>query len=310
MVEGLIGVCILIHTLSALLILYNIVIYYQGVYNKKRGMKSFKMYDEAINWIKFLSGSDLRIKILLSLEDGAKDLNFLKERVGATSSTILHSISGMEDRRLIVKGKGGDGYSLTNLGKIQVLLLVDLIKAFDTLHTHKDFWLNHEMIGIPESLIKKIGYLSDSTVVRSTSTDLLKPFSNYAELLSDAKDVKGVFSVFYQDFVKIGENLIDKGINFWMVLTREVFDILLSEHRQLLDKILPKDNFKMWVIDEEVKESFTITDSAISFSLFLKNDVFDVTSQLVSRSDEAILWGLELFEYYRKKSKEVKIEDI
>jgi len=265
-------------------------------------------YKDAIDWLKFLTGSNLRIRILLSLNEGVKDLKCLKSDTGATSSTILHAIGKMVDKNQLIKGK--DGYYLTHLGKIQAVLLIDIINSFGTLYTHKEFWLDHNVQGIPEPLIKQIGYLSDSTVVRATTTNPLKPFSSLIKALSDAKEVKGVFPIFHKDLIETGEKLLEGGVNIWLVITEEVFDTLRDEYKDRLKNMLQKENFKLWVIDEDVKEFFTITDSSILFSLFSNRGVFDLSSQLVSHSDEAILWGYELFEYYRKRAKIVKMEDV
>ena len=266
------------------------------------------MYEDMLDWLKFLFGSDIRIKIFLCLEDGAKNLRNLRDEMGSSSSTILHAIRSMEEMDLVVKS--GDGYALTNIGRIQVLSLVDVIRAFDALHTHKEFWLNHEMLDIPESMIKRIGSLSDSTVIRTTPTDLMKPITSFIKLLYDANKVKCVFPIFNQDFVGTVEKLVDGGVNFWLIITEEILDILLSDFRDRFKNTLYKENFKVWVIDEDIKEVFAVTDLALSLNLFLKNGVFDITSQLVSRSDEAILWGHELFEYYRKRAKTIGPEDI
>ena len=244
----------------------------------------------------------------MSLNEGNKDLKCLKGETGATSSTILHAIGKMVDKKQL--GKEKDGYCLTHIGKIQAVLLTDIINSFSTLYTHKEFWLDHNVHGIPESLIKQIGHLSDSTVVRATPTDPLKPFLGLIRELSDAKDVKGVFPVFHKDFIKTGEKLLEGGVNVWSVITKEVFDTLRGEYRDRLKKILQKENFKLWVIDEDVKEFFAITDSSILFSLFSNRGVFDLSSQLVSHSEEAIFWGYELFEYYRERAKIVEIEDV
>ena len=264
--------------------------------------------DDAIEWLKFLTGSDLRVKILLNLNDGVKDLKELRDITKATSSTILHAISKMIEKKQLFKTE--DGYSLTHMGRVQAMLLVDTINAFSTLYTHKEFWLDHNLQGIPESLIKQIGCLSDSTLVRTTPTDLLKPFSSFIKTLSEANDLKCVFPVLHKDFLKIGKKLLESGVNIRLVVTKEVLDTFLCEYRERLKKSPFKRNLKIWVTNEDVNEIFAITASGMSFCLFSNNGVFDLTSQLISENDEAILWGNELFEYYRMRSRVVRIEDI
>ncbi|MDY6964614.1 MAG: transcriptional regulator FilR1 domain-containing protein [Halobacteriota archaeon] len=266
------------------------------------------VYEEVFDELKFLTGSDTRIKILIALNEGTMDLRLLRNKTKVTTSTLLHSIRKLEDNDLLDRGE--DGYSLTHLGRIQLLLLMDLVKALNTLQTHKEFWLDHQMMDIPESLLKNIGSLSDSSVVMATSTDLLKPISSVAKLLSDAKDLKAVVPILPQDFVGIIGNLTDRGVGIHLVLTSEVLNALIDKYPHVLKDILTRKNLEMRVMDEDIKEAFVITDSAITFGMFLKNGVFDITGYLISHTSDAISWGLEIFEYYRKRASMVKMDDI
>ena len=61
---------------------------------------------------------------------------------------------------------------------------------------------------------------------------------------------------------------------------------------------------KIYLIDE-LKIAFTVTDTFLSLGLFTLDGRYDVTMDLVSEDKKALKWGLDLFEYFRKKSRRV-----
>ncbi|MDI6898186.1 transcriptional regulator FilR1 domain-containing protein [Methanocella conradii] len=60
----------------------------------------------------------------------------------------------------------------------------------------------------------------------------------------------------------------------------------------------------MYVVDE-ARLALAVTDSFLALSLF-NDSGFNAQTSLVSREESALKWGEELFEYYRRRSKEVK----
>ncbi|MDY6959902.1 MAG: transcriptional regulator FilR1 domain-containing protein, partial [Halobacteriota archaeon] len=201
-----------------------------------------------------------------------------------------------EDNNLVSKGR--DGYCLTQVGMIQLMILINLIKALGTLNLQKSFWLNHQIGNIPEPLLKEMGELVESDIVKATSIDLLKPMSVIAEKISEAKMVKGVVPIFQEGFIELIEGHAMRGSEVKLILTKELFDMIKSEHKVLLRNILSKDNIEILVTDEDVKVAFAVTDSAFLLGLFRKDGTYDLSENLVSHSYEAISWGTKLFKHH------------
>jgi predicted transcriptional regulator len=184
----------------------------------------------------------------------------------------------------------------------------------NSLNKNREFWLSHQIDGIPQPFLERIGELRDSEIVKSGHRDLLKVVSTYLELVRKSKEVKGVSPVFLPQFPRFVEKLTNKGVDTYLVMTNEVLESVLGaldeKHREKLRDTLRKDNFGLWVTDTNVKVAFTVTDSILSLGLFSNNGTYDPNVDLVSHNKEAINWGRELFEYYRKEAKRVKPEDI
>lgn len=244
----------------------------------------------------------------MALNEGGKNLNQLRDEIGLTSSAILHSMRNMGIENLILKTK--EGYFLTNIGKSQAILLNGLINSMSALSKTEDFWLNHDISGIPEVLLREIGDLRDCEVVKATPDDLLKTFSNYMRLVTRAKEIKCVSSIFYPEFPNMVKTLVNRKSDVELVLTRNVVDKVMEKHLSILKNLIYESNFELWVIDEEVKVAFTITESALSFALFLNDGTYDVSTDLIAYGTDAVDWGRKLFEYYRKRAKKIGPEDI
>ncbi|MDY7038052.1 MAG: hypothetical protein SV375_18050 [Thermodesulfobacteriota bacterium] len=172
-------------------------------------MELYKSYDKTIDWLRMIASSSVRTKIFESLNDGDKDLSRLRDDLDLGGPSILHAIKELEVGSLVKRNDYGD-YSLTNIGKVQAILLTDLIKTIAVLSEHKEFWLSHDISGIPEDLLKGTGELNGCKIIRSTTTDLFRPFSNFIEMLGESKRVKAILPIFHEDFPRVIGDLLRK----------------------------------------------------------------------------------------------------
>ncbi|MDY6865242.1 MAG: winged helix-turn-helix domain-containing protein [Halobacteriota archaeon] len=269
----------------------------------------YSVYEKSSDWLRLLARSEIRIKLLMILNEENMKLGQLRDYLNLTSSTILHAMKDMEDEELLENTD--EGYALTNIGKIQALMISDLIKTITVLTKNKDFWLTHDISGIPDYLLKRLGDLGGCDAVSGSKTDILKPHLNFIKILMEAKEVRGVSPIFYQEYPTIIEKLVENNANVETIVTNEVLSILKNEgYKSRLDDIINEKNFRLWVIDEEVKVAFTFTDSVLSLGLFRDDGTYDLTTDLIFDRKDAIEWSSELFEFYRNRSKRVKSEDI
>jgi predicted transcriptional regulator len=96
----------------------------------------FVLYEEIKDDLKFITSSDIRAKIIISLKEGQKKLGDLKDEVHMRSSSILHSMSQLESRNLIVREF--QSYSLSQTGKMVAIILIDIVDSFSLMKKHKD----------------------------------------------------------------------------------------------------------------------------------------------------------------------------
>ncbi|MDM7935118.1 MAG: winged helix-turn-helix domain-containing protein [Methanothrix sp.] len=258
-------------------------------------------YDLAEDQLKGFTRSEVRTKIMLLLKEGSKTAAELEKEMDVRASTILHSMKDMVDSGLVAKR--GTLYSLTNIGRIQALLLDELLSAIVLLSMHKDYWLNHDLSAIPDHLLTEIGSLSQSYIVSSDPTAPLKSLENFMEELSRSRIVRGVSSFIAPGFPEMIEGCVRGGAQVELILTEAILEIVSSEHRLLLWDLQRFDNFRLYELEEDIHIGFTVTESLLALGLYRLDGGIDLGSELVCIGPTATAWGSSLFEHYRARSK-------
>jgi predicted transcriptional regulator len=267
------------------------------------------VYDDIKDDLKFITTSSIRTKIILCLKEGDKGLNELKCQLDLKPSPISHALKRLENEDIILKK--GKKYSLSSLGKLYVIKSENLFKSLETIKNCEKMWLNHLIDGIPPFLIKKMGCLANSKIVESTPTDVIKPHTYYAELVSRSYNIKAVSPIFYYPFFDLYTTGLKKEAKAEIIVTPLILDAVLKNvGMEKLEKRISSSNLKILRVDEDIKIAFTVTEKFLNFGLFLNDGLYDATMSLVTYDKEAIMWGEELYDYYLKKAKVVNLEDI
>ncbi|HUW66613.1 MAG TPA: winged helix-turn-helix domain-containing protein [Candidatus Nanoarchaeia archaeon] len=244
--------------------------------------------------------SDLRRNVLMSLYADKKSLGHLRDELEISSTTAIHALKELEKYNLTFQDNDKN-YLLTNIGRMIAVKLRDFSDAAEVLEKHTEFWLEHDLSGIPELLIEKIGMLKDSELIKDTEIDIFKVHSNFINLLKNAKEIRGVSSIFVPEYTSLFQELVRKNVDVQLILSKEVLDkIDESILNQLITKSEPK--FNLFVMNKNLKAAITVTDYFLSIGLFRMDGTYDYSNDLISYSKEAILWGNEFFNYHVKLS--------
>ena len=93
------------------------------------------------------------------------------------------------------------------------------------LKKHEDFWLTHDLSGIPPHLLEKIGRLKDSTIFENTAVDIFKVHISFINLLASAKKIRGASSIFVPEYsTLLGELILKKKADVGLIVTKEVLE--------------------------------------------------------------------------------------
>lgn len=250
-----------------------------------------------------LASSKMRRELLLYLEDGPKTLSDLKDHLGVTSPQLSIRIRELLEYNLISAER--KTYSLTQQGRIVLANYRPFANTAELFDRHCDYWKTHDLNCVPEELRYRIGEICNSEFVRDDTENLNRTLQLLLKIWKNAKQIYGVSPIFDYNIVRALLESAKQGVHIEMVLTRAVYQKMASEHPEMIEEFLCCDNFHDYIVDEDIKTPFILTDRCFYFSNYYNDGTFDTESNLVSEEPLAIKWGRDLFEYY--KSKAVKL---
>lgn len=259
---------------------------------------------ESVKLVRIFGSSELRMNILLFMKNVTKDINELQTELGGRNTTILHALRGMKDLDLVTRDQ--DGYKLTNLGKLNANLLVEIIRTLNNLEERPDYWLNHDISGIPPMLLERIGMLFQSETVCSEPSAPLKTHEMLASMLARSKSIRGILPVMvFPKGLDAFISALRRGCGLDLLLTEEVTGFLITEDGVLdpeLNKSFKFDNFRLRLSRDEMKLLLVVTESFVYLGLFREDGAFDIASGTIYIGECAVTWGTQLFEYYAGRS--------
>lgn len=260
-------------------------------------------YDVAEESLKSFTRSKVRAKVLLCLKEGSMTTVDLVDEIGIRNTTILHAIKEMTGSGLITKA--GKGYGLTNLGMMQAYMIDEAIDFVLVLEKYSDFWLTHDISAIPTSLITRIGMLSKSEILEGDASAILKTQEFFIKELEKATLIRGLSPIIIPGYAEAIASAVLNGAEVDLILTKQILDIVVKEHSEVLKTILEVGNFRLHRIDSDVTAAFTVTDSLFSLGLFRVGGGYDVGKDLNCAGKDALEWGNELFDHYLSKSNQI-----
>ncbi|MCZ7380757.1 MAG: winged helix-turn-helix domain-containing protein [Candidatus Methanoperedens sp.] len=259
---------------------------------------------ESRDLLRLVICSDLRKNLLICLNEDKKSLGDLRNELNISSTTAIHALRELEKSNLAFQDRDKN-YALTKIGRILTLKVADFSNAVDVLKKHERFWLEHDLTGIPEHLMEKIGWLNDSVLIKNTETEIFKVHSNFINLLKNAKEIRGVSPFFIPEFAILFEELIfEKNTDIQLILTKEVYEKI---DKKAMKNIFANKNlkFKLYLLKGNVSIAFTVADYFLSLGFFHIGGSYDFSNDLVNYNKKAIAWGSELFEHYIELSERV-----
>lgn len=267
---------------------------------KSNGKHACDRYDQAEGELKSFTRSAVRTKVMLCLMDRDMDAGELAEEMSLRTSTILHSMKEMIESHLVMRTD--HGYALTNIGRIQALLLNELTSTIIALDQQHDFWLTHDLSGVPVDLQMKIGMLAQSKRIVADVASPLKSLENFMAEVSRAKEIYGFSPINITGFHELIADGVSRGAKVELIITDSILKIVSQENPEGTNSLRNYKNFHLYHIDIDAKVAFTVTESMIALGLYRINEGIDLASELICEGPEATKWGRMLFEYYRSRA--------
>jgi predicted transcriptional regulator len=261
-----------------------------------------------ISYVELIFSSDKRKTILVQLREGPKSMEEIVDILNVSSTSVYPQIKMLKEGHLLYREKRK--YKLTLIGEAVVEKMQPFLDALETIEGKYDFWCSHRLDGIPPHLLNRIGELNSSVFAKSLNeSSMFSPHEEFVENISKSKFVKGISPFIHPLYPKMFLYLAERNIDVSLVVTGSVFNRLRTEFRSEIEKFLALDNSHLYIHDKEIFLSCAVTDRFFSFGLFYNNSVYDHVNDIISFDSRALHWGGDLFTYYEKVSREVRLNE-
>jgi predicted transcriptional regulator len=244
---------------------------------------------ERLRKLLFELASAERMSVMLELQKNNLKLSQLSGKLGLTVTETSRHLQRLNDAKLVEKDSAGR-YELTQFGVLSLCLLA----GFDFVTAHRDYFLDHEISGIPVQFIQRFGELKNGRYMAGTLRNLAEGEKNIRE----AQELTWILS----------DEVLANTIPVLTEKIKQPFDlrIVLPEGKfppESISRLPLALGIKKRVL-EGVKVLIVITEKYSVFCLPNKNAKFDYIG-FASDDLEFQNWCRELFLYYWAKSKPI-----
>lgn len=191
-------------------------------------------------------------------------------------------------------------YQTSELGLLVLDFNVRMKKLESVVGTAGKFLGGHDLAAIPQEMLEELYMLDGCRVVAKAN-----PYEVHSELeriMAESRWVKGLSSVYHERFPRLFTSLADSR-SVELILVEDVFKAVVERAETLLSAYLRRG--KMYICDN-VRLAFVVAERGFAMALYKLDGMYDAHNILICRTEDAVRWGLRLFEYYKLRSREVK----
>lgn len=249
--------------------------------------------------LKFLINSEIRLKILGCLYNSPASIKEIEEKTGYSYSSILDNINKLEQKKFIYSIE--DKFYLFNKTKVKLTDILYFNKANVFLRENSDF-LNYSLIDINIDTLKDLSALEGANLIESNNVDLFKATGIFQRSLMGFKFLKGIFPYFHPNHDDIISYWIDNDCTVELILPDAVSEAVKNFIMEYVPKSPGIKNryVKLKPNDCNIQFAFTVSDKCLVLAFYTKKGQFNQNAVITSTSQEAIEFGLKLFEEYEK----------
>jgi len=265
-------------------------------------------YELAEPTIRKLFDSKLRLAIVDALAEKPMPLSDLRRVVGANAPNTSSKAKDLEEMGIVERNRGQ--YGLTPYGRAVLHKSKQSFEFYATYEKFKEFWETRHLEGIPQELLLRLADLKESTLMRSSLTDVNKPHDDFVKMLYSLKErFFGLTPVYHSDYLNALILKVQEGLETNLILTSDILSVFTKLPDDLRESLKKQSSaLNLWVYPSNPHIGFMIGDDFMTLGLEPKDKTTHFIDMAVySTHPNAIAWCLDLLEYYKIRSKPVNL---
>ena len=257
--------------------------------------------------ITILLSSEKRTDLLRLLKEKPRTIEEINDKLDTNSVAILPQLKKLKEMGLVAHEDRA--YDLSLLGKIIVRKMEPLVKAFRLLEDNYDYWSGLKPGEIPPGFFKRMEEFVTRMPGRYHGDDTSSGYREMTEALSNSKKVLLIISYPNSRYPGICAEHAKKGSKVSVVLTQHVFETYVSGFKKELDTLLFLENSDIYVLDNNIiPPTVAVTDKMVLTCFSSGKNTQDENGSIVGFGEDAVKWGMELFEYIKALAKPFVLE--
>lgn len=251
--------------------------------------------------------SQKRKDLLLLLGEEPRTMEEIKTLLDVSPTAILPQIKRLTDSDLVIQKNGS--YELTDMGdqvfkKVQSLVNVLILIEKD------DYWLEHDISGIPQYLVDRIGDLKDCNLVERDPSQIFEPNMELLNFFSSSSYLMVFSSIYRPEFLFLYSEPGRLKSETTLIFTESVLEKILHNHEKKIKKFTTVKNTELYVCNDGVKlAELIVSDRGMMISLFDSNGRF-YHDYIYCSESQAINWATELFEFYKSRAWQIDSKSV
>lgn len=248
-----------------------------------------------------LLSSEKRTDLLLLLKEKPRTIEEINIELDTNSVAILPQIKRLKENGLVVQENRV--YDLSLLGRIIVRKMESLVKAFRLLEDNYDYWSGVRPGRIPAGLFKRMEEFVTYMPGRYHGDDTSSVYKEMTEAFHTSKKFLLIISSPNFSYPGICAENAKKGLKVSVLLTQPVFETFMGDFRKELDTLLLLENSEVYVLENNiVPPTVAVTDTMV-LTCFSSGNSQCESNSMVIFGEEAVKWGMDLFEHFKALSK-------
>ncbi|WP_406657312.1 winged helix-turn-helix domain-containing protein [Methanolobus sp. ZRKC2] len=247
--------------------------------------------------------SEKRKEVLLLLNDGAQEIEFLLQSLETTRQALLPQMRILEDHHLVTQS--GDTFELTVIGKLTVEKMIPLLDIVKVLDVDIDYWGSHRLDFIPSYLLKRINELRECEVMKPSHVHIYDLNKTVMKTSYMSEFHYALCTFYHPHFSKFFSGLMEKNIDVYLITTTEVLNKLQKERITDFEELLKNKLFHFYVSSAKMDFLAVVYNNHHLLVRPLKSDGEIDSQHVLCSNPEALKWGNDFFEYYLSQSTQI-----
>lgn len=247
--------------------------------------------------------SEKRKELMFLLLEGPKTSNEIERKMGVSWRSMMLPVKELKEMELLLHED--NKYKLSSIGRLVAENAKPISDIMDTLDRSTDYWANRNLKVIPAGLCKRLGELSNFSLIEPELKDMFELPTKIVDSISKSNHIMSLLSFFHPSYLSIYTKIALKGTGLSLVLTESVWTRIEEDFQQEKEQLKKMDNVQLFLYsDEFTPPTIVVTDIFLLLSIFNKEGMYD-HRDILSFDATALQWGKDLFAYYLDSSRKV-----